>query len=123
MESIKAMIDVNTIVGEAVETPDGTTIIPVSRVTWGYGAGGGDVPPPAKQGDKEAQNRQFGGGVGAGVSISPVAFLVIGQGQIKLLPIGASNGALDKLVDYIPFVFEKVNKFINKKKECDEYEE
>jgi len=120
MDSIKGMIDVNTIVGEPVETPDGSTIIPISRVSLGYGAGGGDYALKAK--NEKTDDGQFGGGVGAGVSINPVAFLVIGQGQIKLLPLNSPSGAVDKLVDYIPFIFEKINGFIGKKKTEEDFE-
>ena len=115
MEQLKGMIDVNTIVGEPVETANGTMIIPISKVGFGFAAGGSDIP------SKNAPaNAPFGGGSGAGVSIAPMGFLVISQDQIKLVPMNSSNTPMDKLVDYIPVAFEKVNKIIKKKKGTDE---
>ncbi len=111
MENIKSMIDVNTIVGDPVETSNGTMIIPISKVGFGFAAGGSDIPA------KAPGLESFGGGSGAGVSISPVGFLVVTADQIKLIPVGSSNTPLDKLVDYIPVAFEKVNSMIKKRKE------
>lgn len=109
MENIKGMVDVNTIIGDPVETSNGTVIIPVSKVGFGFAAGGSDIPT---RGDSNT----FGGGSGAGVSISPIGFLVVSPEQIKLIPISANNTPIDKLVDYIPVAFEKVNAMIQKKK-------
>ena len=110
MENIKGMVDVNTIIGDPVETSNGTMIIPVSKVGFGFAAGGSDFPSK-----DEAQN--FGGGSGAGVSISPIGFLVVSADQIKLIPISSNNTPLDKLVDYLPVAFEKVNTMIKKRKD------
>lgn len=109
MENIKGMVDVNTIIGDPVETSNGTVIIPVSKVGFGFAAGGSDIPT---RGD----GNTFGGGSGAGVSISPIGFLVVSPEQIKLIPISANNTPIDKLVDYIPVAFEKVNAMIQKRK-------
>ena len=109
MENIKGMVDVNTIIGDPVETSNGTVIIPVSKVGFGFAAGGSDIPT---RGD----GNTFGGGSGAGVSISPIGFLVVSPEQIKLIPISANNTPIDKLEDYIPVAFEKVNAMIQKKK-------
>ena len=86
MESIKEMVDVNTVVGDAVETQDGTVIIPVSRVCFGFAAGGSEFDvKTSKENDKgEKSKLPFGGGSGAGVSVQPMAFMVVGQGQIRL---------------------------------------
>ncbi len=102
MESIKEMVDVNTVVGDPVETPDGTVIIPISRVACGFGAGGGEFESQG-QGEEgqEAQAPFFGGGSGGGVSVQPVGFLVVGQGQIRLLPVD-SNVIYDRLLDVAP---------------------
>jgi sporulation protein YtfJ len=104
MESIKEMVDVNTVVGDPVETPDGTVIIPVSRVACGFGAGGGEFESQG-QGDgesgQEAPPPFFGGGSGGGVSVQPVGFLVVGHGQIRLLPVD-SNVIYDRLLDVAP---------------------
>jgi len=117
MESIKTMVDVNTIVGDAVETPDGTVIIPISKVTFGFAAGGsdfGNIMTP-KEGEKETTSKiPFGGGSGAGVSIQPVAFMVVGQGQIKLLPV-TNNSSIDKIIEFVPELIDKINETVRKK--------
>ena len=79
MEKIKEMIDVNTIIGEPITSPDGTLIIPVSKVSYGFAAGGSDLP--TKKENKDC----FGGGSGAGVTIQPVAFLTVYQGDVRLV--------------------------------------
>lgn len=111
MQNIKEMVDVDTIVGAPVETPDGSVIIPISRVGFGFAAGGSEFGK--KENESEAM---FGGGSGGGVSISPVAFMVVGQGQIKLLPIEQSGNPVDKILDMIPGIMDKVNEKINQKK-------
>lgn len=115
MENIKKMVDVNTIVGEAVQTPDGTTIIPISKVAFGFGAGGSEFNTGKKDTDKD--NAMFGGGSGGGVTINPVAFLVVNSQQIKLLPISSTPNAVDKIIDTVPEVITKVNNFIKTAKE------
>ncbi|HHY36103.1 MAG TPA: sporulation protein YtfJ [Firmicutes bacterium] len=105
MESIKEMVDVNTIVGDAVETPDGSVIIPVSRVSFGFAAGGGDYQQ--KNGEGGNDNLPFAGGSGAGVSVQPVAFLVVGQGQVRLLPVD-SRALYDRLIDLAPQVLQQL---------------
>ena len=111
MEHIKQMVDVNTIVGTPVTTPDGTTIIPISKVAFGFGAGGSEFAAPP-QSISEGQ-ALFGGGSGGGVSISPVAFLVANSDQIKLLPISKSSTTADKLIDLVPELITKLNKIAN----------
>lgn len=109
MQSIRDMIDVNTIVGDAVQTPDGTVIIPISKVGLGFGVGGSDYMPPksAKNAETTAQP-MFGGGVGGGVSITPVAFMVVGNGQIRLMPVTSQNNIYDRILDMIPAAIDKV---------------
>ncbi|MBQ7036421.1 MAG: GerW family sporulation protein [Clostridia bacterium] len=113
MGSIKEMVDVNTIVGEPVETTDGTVIIPISRVSFGFGAGGTEFSAKVKTVD--GQDSNFGGGTGGGVSINPMGFLVVCGGNVQFLPV--SSGAPEKLADYIPVAIDKVTAFIKKKKE------
>lgn len=103
MESIKAMVNVNTILGEPVETPDGTVIVPVSRVSLGFGAGGSEFEPKGRDGG----GYPFGGGSGAGISLHPVAFLVVGGGQVRLLSID-DNAIFDRLLDVAPRLLEQV---------------
>lgn len=105
MESIKDMVDVNTVVGEPVESQDGSVIIPVSRVTFGFAAGGGEYTAIAEEegGGESDQPTQlpFAGGSGAGVSVQPVGFLVVGQGTVRMLPV--DGGAIvDRLIDLAP---------------------
>ena len=111
MENIKGMIDVNTIIGDPVETSNGTMIIPISQVGFGFAAGGSDIPT------KNPGDKPFGGGSGAGVSISPIGFLVVTADQIKMVPVSSGNTPIDKLVDYIPVAIEKVNGMIKKNKD------
>ncbi len=110
MESIKGMVDVNTVVGEAVETQDGTVVIPVSRISLGFVAGGGEYGF-AREGrrapDGEAQGWPFGGGSGAGVSVNPVGFLVVGEKTIRFLPVDQRVN-LERLVDAAPEIIDKV---------------
>lgn len=106
MESIKEMVDVNTIVGDPVETPDGSVIIPISRVTCGFAAGGGEFEGMTEKGNDLSQ-LPFGGGSGAGVSVQPVGFLVVGQGQIRLLPVDG-NVVVDRLIDLAPQVVTQI---------------
>lgn len=114
MGNLKQMIDVNTIVGEPITTADGTTVIPVSKVAFGFGAGGSEFS--AKPTDKMHDQPMFGGGCGGGVSVSPVAFLVIKNDTIRLMPISSSLTTVDRIVDLIPEVLNKFNKFINEMK-------
>ena len=115
MQSIKAMVDVNTIVGDPVETADGTVIIPVSKVTFGFAAGGSEFGE-AKQNKESGANSMFGGGSGAGVTIVPVAFLVVGNGTVRLIPMDA-NSPVERLIDYVPGVVDKVFSIFSKDKE------
>ena len=120
MSSIQDMIDVNTIIGEPIETSNNIIIIPISKVSFGFAAGGsefkGETIDEYQKKDKEEAIQYrlpFGGGSGAGVSINPIAFLVIQQNCVKLMPVSHSS-SVDKLLDYIPEVIEKTNNMINK---------
>lgn len=120
MNSIKDMIDVNTIIGEPIQASNNIEVIPISKVSFGFAAGGsefkGETVNQYKKQEKDEQieyRLPFGGGSGAGVSLSPVAFLVVQGEMVKLLPVNHST-SLDKLLDYIPDLFEKVNCMINK---------
>lgn len=127
MESIKEMVDVNTIVGDPVETPDGSVIIPISRVACGFAAGGGEFEATGQQGGSKGGDGQadqqkgqgggggmpFGGGSGAGVSVQPVGFLVVGQGQIRLLPVDG-NAVVDRIIDVAPQLLSQVQSMFKK---------
>jgi len=125
MESIKEMVDVNTIVGDAVQSPDGTVIIPISKVTFGFAAGGGEYSYKmngegaesscsSDEEEEEEGKYPFAGGSGAGVSINPVAFMVVGNGQIKLLPVNI-NSTVDKLLDLVPEFLCKLENMCKRK--------
>lgn len=118
MESIQQMVDVNTIVGDPIESPDGSVIIPVSRVSCGFAAGGSEFAPPdggneGNQGNDQDSSFPFGGGSGAGVSVQPVGFLVVGHGQIRLLPVD-HNVLIDRLFDEVPNLMDKVTAMFKK---------
>lgn len=120
MNSIRDMIDVNTIIGEPIETTNNIIIIPISKVGFGFATGGSEFKTEAineySKRDKQEDIQYklpFGGGSGAGVSISPVAFLVVQGNCVKLLPVD-HNSAIDKLLDYVPDLMEKLNNMINK---------
>ncbi len=117
MGNLKQMVDVNTIVGNPVETADGTTVIPISKVGFGFAAGGSDF---GKNASGATDSTNFGGGSGAGVSISPIGFLVVSKDQIRMIPVNSTNSAVDKLVDYIPSAINKVNNLIEKHKDSKE---
>ena len=108
MNKIKEMIDVNTIVGEPITSPDGTLIIPVSKVSYGFASGGSDLP--TKKENKDC----FGGGSGAGVTIQPVAFLTVYKGDVTLIPVDKFEGTPDRLVGMIPEVIDKVKEIFKK---------
>ncbi len=105
LESIKEMVDVNTIVGDPVEAPDGSVVIPVSRVSCGFAAGGAEF----QQGKEERSSSSppFGGGSGGGISVHPVGFLVAGGGQVRFLPV-ADHHLLARLLDLVPAFLEKL---------------
>lgn len=120
MNSIKDMVDVNTIIGEPIQASNNTVIIPISKVSFGFAAGGSEFKGETideynkKDKDEQIQYRlPFGGGAGAGVSINPIAFLVVQSNVVKLLPVDHSN-TFDKILDYVPDIIEKMNCMMDK---------
>ncbi len=101
MENLKSMVDVNTIVGDPVETPDGSVIVPISRVSFGFAAGGTEWEPGEPAEEPMDHEHPFGGGSGGGVSVQPVAFLVVGNGDVRLLPVDRS-AIYDRVLDMAP---------------------
>jgi sporulation protein YtfJ len=120
MENIKEMVDVNTIVGESVQTPDGSVIIPISRVGFGFAAGGSefamDETSSANGGGSQAHNATvqlpFGGGSGGGVSITPIAFLVVGKEGVKVVPLDNQTHIFERLIESAPVWVDKVKELI-----------
>jgi len=115
MEKIRDMVDVNTIVGEAINTPDGTTVIPISRLSFGFGAGGGDFGKELKK---------FSGGSGAGVNINPIGFLIIGKSGVKMLPVDTGEDeAADRVVNAAMKLLGKLEEYIAERKKKKEEQE
>lgn len=102
MNNLKEMVDVNTIVGDAVHTTDGSVIIPVSKISFGFASGGSEFNRSRDKKDPIIEEKfPFGGGSGAGVSVSPVGFIVVGNDQIKLLTVDEGNSALTNLFGFV----------------------
>lgn len=114
MSKIREMVDVNTIVGTPIKTDDGITLIPVSKVSFGFASGGSDFQTKNTQ----SGNANFGGGSGAGVNISPVAFLVVKDGNVKMISAQPTPPTgIEKVVDAVPEIIDKVKEIIPKKKD------
>ena len=110
LEKLREMVNVNTVVGDPITTVDGVTIIPVSTVSIGFGGGGSDFV------SKNVNNREnpFGGGVGGGVKVKPVAFLIIKDGSVRMLPVAApANTTADRIVEMVPDTLDKIVAFID----------
>ena len=110
IEKIKEMADVNAIIGEPIKLADGTTIIPVSKVSYGFASGGSDLPSKY---DKDL----FGGGAGAGVSIKPEGFLVISpDGSAKMVTMEGKSDPISSAIENVPNIIDKVTGIMNKRK-------
>ncbi|NIK77539.1 sporulation protein YtfJ [Paenibacillus castaneae] len=120
MENIKEMVDVNTIVGDPVQTPDGSIIMPISKVGFGFVAGGSDIRLDESEKNKGSQSDAhhatvslpFGGGSGGGVSITPIAFLVVGTQGVKIVPLDNQTHLIERVIDSAPYVFDKIQSLI-----------
>ena len=126
MNSIQDMIDVDTIIGAPIQTANNVVIIPISKVSFGFAAGGsefkGETIDEYSKKDKEEDIQYrlpFGGGSGAGVSINPIAFLVVQDDKVRLLPV-THDSTIDKLLDYVPDLLEKANNLLVKKLKKDD---
>ena len=117
MEQIRSMVDVNTVVGTPVAGANGATIIPISRVSFGFIAGGGEYPAEDhKNRTVAAEPFPFAGGTGAGVSVQPVGFLVVDNGTVKMLP-AQTNGAMERVVELLPQALESIRAWGEEEKE------
>ena len=107
---IGEMVDANSVVGDPITTADGVTILPISRISIGLGGGGSDfVSKNANHGENP-----FGGGVGAGIKVSPVAFLIVKDGSVRMLPVAApANTTADRIVEMVPDTLDKIANFID----------
>lgn len=110
IDKIREMVDVSTVIGDPMTLDDGTTLIPVSRVTYGFASGGSDLPTKGNQ-------ELFGGGGGAGINIIPIAFLVVSDGNVRVLPLVASPDTFNQMVSMVPDVVNKIGDFFTKRKE------
>lgn len=120
MEKIREMVDVNTIVGQPIRA-EHVTIIPVSKVSFGFASGGSDF---ATKNQKPEADNAFGGGSGAGVNISPIAFLIVKEDSVRLLPVAPPAGtAVDRVVELVPELVDRVTGFIEKQQEKKDTEE
>ncbi|WP_257346598.1 GerW family sporulation protein [Pseudalkalibacillus decolorationis] len=117
MENIKEMIDVNTIIGDPVETPDGSVILTVSKVGFGFAAGGSQFKASSEQqsrgGSNEGDSLPFGGGSGGGVSITPIAFLIVNSSGVKTIHLDNSTHLYERLLDLAPSVVDKIQRMMN----------
>ncbi|AND41784.1 MULTISPECIES: GerW family sporulation protein [Cytobacillus] len=113
MENLKEMIDVNTIIGDPVETPDGSVILTVSKVGFGFAAGGSEFMLDGQSG--EEKGHPFGGGSGGGVSITPIAFLIVNSQGVKMVHLDESTHLYEKILDLAPQAVDKIQQMFNKK--------
>jgi sporulation protein YtfJ len=120
MENIKEMVDVNTIVGDPVQTPDGSVILPISKVGFGFAAGGSEFLGEAEQDQNNKNDANhasvslpFGGGSGGGVSITPIAFLVVSSTGVKVVPLDNQTHLYERLIDSAPQVFDKIQSMLS----------
>ena len=107
MEKIREMVDVDTVIGDPITVSDGTVIIPVSKVSFGFASGGSDLP-------SKTQSELFGGGSGAGITIQPLAFLVVSKGEVKLLQMSMNANSSNAIINMVPEVFDKISSMIKK---------
>ena len=109
ISKVREMMDVNSVVGEPITTADGVTIIPVSKVSVGFGGGGSDFASK----NAKAEN-PFGGGVGGGVKVTPVCFLIVKDGNVRMMPVATpANTTADRLVEMLPDTLDKISAFID----------
>ena len=108
VEKIHELVDANTVIGTPINIQEGITLIPVSRVSYGFASGGTDLP-------NKASADLFGGGAGAGIQITPVAFLTIKNGEINLLPVVSRPDSMDRMISMVPDLVDKVSEKMSKK--------
>ncbi len=111
---IREMVDVNSVIGDPITTPDGVTIIPISKVSVGFGGGGSDFVSK----NVNRQEHPFGGGVGAGVKVTPIAFLIIKDGSVRMMPVSApASTTADRIVEMVPDTLDKIAAFFENRAE------
>lgn len=111
IQKIKEMVDVNSVIGTPISLPDGVTIIPVSKVSVGFGGGGSDFN------GKNGGELPFGGGVGGGVKVTPICFLIVKDGSVRMMPVAApANTTADRIVEMVPDTLEKITSYLDSRK-------
>ena len=111
IQKIREMVDVNSVIGEPITTPDGVTIIPVSKVSVGFGGGGSDFV------NKSVAETPFGGGVGGGVKVTPICFLIVKDGNVRMMPVAQpANTTADRIVEMVPDTLDKLTAYLDSKK-------
>ena len=110
MENLKTMVNSNSVIGDPITTPDGTTIIPVSKVSYGFGTGGGDA-------NSKTNASAFGAGGGGGITVTPVAFLSVKDGVVKMIQVEPFISSVDRVIEKVPDMMHKVGDFLDDKKE------
>lgn len=113
MQNIRNMVDVDTIIGDPLNLPDGTIIIPISKVSFGFASGGSDLPT-------KTPKNLFGGGSGAGISIQPIAFLVASEGDVKLMQMTVNSNTANGVINLVPEVIDKLSDLFGKKGKKDQ---
>ena len=113
MDNVRNILKVDTVVGDPIYTPDGITLVPISRISVGFGGGGIELNQKNSSG-----NRPFGGGNATGVKIDPIGFLVIKDGTIRMINVTPpASTTVDRLIDMVPQVMDRVDEFIARQKE------
>ncbi len=115
LEKIKKMVDSNTIIGNPINMADGTLILPISKVTFGFASGGSDFPT-------KTNKELFGGGGGAGVSISPIAFLIVRDGNVRMIQLADTSNSVDRAIGMMPEMVDKITDLFKKGKDKDKTE-
>ncbi|MCL2408042.1 MAG: GerW family sporulation protein [Oscillospiraceae bacterium] len=119
MQKIREMIDANTIVGEPIVTADGITLIPVSKLSFGFAGGGSDFSKK-----QDPTNTLFGGGIGAMVNVNPVAFIVVNEGSIKMMSVAPpATTTIDRVIEHVPDIVDKITEFIDSRNKDDKDDE
>ena len=112
IQKIKEMVDVNSVIVEPISTPDGVTIIPVSKVSVGFGGGGSDFV------NKSGGENPFGGGVGGGVKVTPICFLIVKDGNVRMMPVAQpANTTADRIVEMVPDTIDKLTSYLDSRKD------
>ena len=111
IQKIREMVDVNSVIGAPISTPDGVTIIPVSKVSVGFGGGGSDFV------NKSGGENPFGGGVGGGVKVTPICFLIVKDGAVRMMPVAEpASTTADRIVEMVPDTLDKISAFLDSRK-------